>query len=122
MAAIHDDVLGNLSAGKASGDTMHICGADPGVVYATVTANTLGNDTAAMTGPAASTQAASGVEILFPAIAAGTVTNDGDATHWAITNGSSAVIASGALTASQTVTSGNTFSLDQVSVAILDAT
>lgn len=122
MAAIHDNVLGNLSAGKVSGTDMHICSTDPGVTYATVTANTLGTATDTMTGPAASTQAASGVEILFPQISAGTVTNDGDATHWAITNGSSQIIASGALSASQTVTSGNTFSLDQVSVAILDAT
>jgi hypothetical protein len=75
-----------------------------------------------MSGPAASTQAASGVEILFPAITAGTVTDTNTAGFWAITNQINKVIATGALSATQAITSGNTFSLDQVSVAILDAT
>jgi hypothetical protein len=123
MAAIHDDVFDiGLTAAAASGSRLDILAADPGLVYATVTTNTLGNSTAAMTGPANSTAAVSGREIYFPAIGAGTVTNTATAGFWAITNGASKVIASGALTTAQAVTSGNTFSLDEVAVSILDAT
>jgi hypothetical protein len=61
--------------------------------------------------------------ISFPAIAAGTVTNTSTANYWAITStASSKVIASGPLTTGQAVTSGNTFSLDQVNLFIRDAT
>ena len=74
MAAIHDDVLGNLDAGQSSGTRLDILAADPGLTYATVTANSLGNSTAAMTGPVTATSG-NGVMISFPAIAAGTVTN-----------------------------------------------
>ena len=126
MAAIADSVLQDLTAGAASGNRLDLLNADPVLTYASVTANTLGNATADMTGPAPSTAAASGVEIIFPTIAAGTVTDTAVAGYWAITNGGSggdsdAVLASGALTATQAITSGNTFSLDAVAVSILDA-
>lgn len=127
MAAIADSVLSDLTAGAASGNRMDILGSDPGLTYATVTTNTLGNSTDDMTGPAASTAAASGMEIIFPQISAGTVTATSGAKFWAITNGgaggaSNAVLASGALSATQAVTATNTFSLDAVAVSILDAT
>jgi len=38
-----------------------------------------------------------------------------------LTDGTANVIASGALTASQAVTSGNTFTLDAISITIRDA-
>ena len=123
MAAIHDDVLGNLDAGQSSGTRLDILAADPGLTYATVTANSLGNSTAAMTGPVTATSG-NGVMISFPAIAAGTVTNTSTANFWAITNQTSKVIASGPITtgSAQVVTSGNTFSLDKVNLFIRDAT
>lgn len=120
MAAIHDDVLGNLDAGQSSGTRLDLLAADPGLTYATVTTNTLGNSTATMTGPITATSG-TGVSISFPAIAAGTVTNTATAGFWAITNQTSKVIATGPLTATQAVTSGNTFSLDEVNLFIRDA-
>lgn len=126
MAQIADSVLGDLTAGAVSGNRLDLLAADPVLSYATVTTNTLGNDTATMTG-AVTASSGTGVQAYFPAITAGTVTNDGTAGYWAITNGGSggssdAVLASGALTTTQAVTSGNTFSLDRVSLFIRDAT
>ena len=63
-----------------------------------------------------------GRQVTVPAITDGTVTADGTATHWAMHNGSNAVVASGALTASQLLTSGNTFTLDEILITIRDAT
>jgi len=120
MAAIHDDVLKDLTAGAASGTRLDLLNADPGLVYATVTTNTLGNSTAAMTGPITATSG-TGVSISFPQIAAGTVTDTATAGFWAITNQSNKVIATGPLSATQAVTSQNTFSLDEVNLFIRDA-
>ncbi len=66
--------------------------------------------------------ATDGRRVIVPAITAGSVTGTGTATHWALTNGTNTVIASGALSASQAVTSGNTFTLDHISITIRDAT
>jgi len=126
MPAIADSVLDDLTAGAISGNRMDILGSDPGLTYATVTTNTLGNSTADMTGPVDSTAAVDGRSIKFPQISAGSVTATSGAKFWAITNGgaggaSDAVLASGALSATQAVTATNTFSLDEVSVTIRDA-
>lgn len=80
---------------------------------------TLGNDTV-NTG-ITQDGATDGRRVIVPAISAGTVTGTGTATHWALTNGVSVLIATGALSASQAVTSGNTFSLDAISLTIRDA-
>jgi hypothetical protein len=60
--------------------------------------------------------------VIIPAITAGSVTADGDATHWCLSNGTSTVYAAGTLTnGGQTVTNGNTFTLDAIEINILDA-
>ena len=91
--------------------------------YANVAAVTLGNKTGLTTG-APQNGASTGRRVIIPAIASGapgSVTASGTATHWAATNGSSTLYATGALTSSQAVTSGNTFTLDAVSLTIADA-
>jgi hypothetical protein len=92
--------------------------------YANVASVTLGNKTGITTG-APTDGATTGRRVIIPAItsgAAGNVTATGTATHWAATNGSSTLYATGALTASQAVTSGNTWTLDAISLTIADAT
>lgn len=81
---------------------------------------TLGNDTV-NTG-AAEAGATDGRRVIVPAITAGSVTGTGTATHWALTDGASVLIATGPLTSSQAVTSGNTFTLDAISITKRDAT
>jgi len=49
------------------------------------------------------------------------VTATATATHWALTDGATLLLATGALTSSQAVTSGNTFTLDAISLTFRDA-
>ena len=120
MAAINDEVYDQgLDYADTNGTRLDICSTDPGLTYATVTGNTLGNDTV-NTG-ATQDGVTDGRRVQVPAISAGSVTGTGTATHWALTNGTNTVIASGALTSSQAVTSGNSFTLDAINITIRDA-
>ena len=88
--------------------------------YAEATSTyTLGNDTVNTGSTVAG--ATNGRRVIVPAITAGSVTGTGTATHWALTNGSSILVATGPMSASVGVTSGNTFSLDAISLTIRDA-
>jgi hypothetical protein len=65
-------------------------------------------------------RAGGGREVEVAAISDGEVTGTGTASHWAITDGSSVLIAAGALSASQAVTDGNTFTLAAFKIGIPD--
>jgi len=66
--------------------------------------------------------ATDGRRVIVPAITDGTVDLSGTATHWALTDGATLFIASQTLTGSVAVTSGNTFTLDAISITIRDST
>ena len=120
MTFIADTVFDNgLTTVDTNGTRLDICSQEP-TTYAEATSTyTLGNDTV-NTG-AAEAGATDGRRVIVPAITAGSVTGTGTATHWALTNGSSVLYATGSLSSSQAVTSGNTFTLDAVSITIRDA-
>lgn len=121
MAFLNDNVFDSgLAYATTNGTRIDIVSTDPAGTYATVTANTLGNKT--VTTGSATNGAVDGRRVIVPAITDGSVTGTGTATHWALTNGSSTVIASGTLTSSQAVTSGNTFTLDAINITLRDAT
>lgn len=123
MAYLNDEVLdGGLDYAVANGTKIDICNADPGSVYANVTTNTIGNKTGlTLTGPAAA--AVDGRTATVPAITDGTVTANDDATHWALTDGTSIVVASGPLTnGPYTVATSSPFTLDAILLTIRDAT
>ena len=63
-----------------------------------------------------------GRKVIVPAITDGTVTETATAGFWALTDGTSLLLATGPLTSSQAVTDGNTFSLDAIELRIRDAT
>ena len=64
----------------------------------------------------------SGRKITISAITAGSITADGTARGWALTDDSaSLLLASGSLSASQTVTNGNSFTLTAFDIEIPDA-
>ena len=64
---------------------------------------------------------AGGREVVVAAISDGTVTATGTATHYAILDTvNSRLLATGSLSASQAVTSGNTFTLSSTTVGIPD--
>jgi hypothetical protein len=60
----------------------------------------------------------SGRKVTVPAIDDGAVTETDTATHWAITNGSDTLVATGSLASGQLVTDGNTFTLTSIDIGI----
>lgn len=121
MAFINDEVRDQgLDWADTNGTRLDICSTDPGGTYATVTGNTLGNKT--LNTGATEDGAVDGRRVIVPAITDGSVTGTGTATHWALTNGTDTVVASGALSASQGVTASNDFTLDAISITARDAT
>ena len=63
-----------------------------------------------------------GRKTIIPAITDGSVTFTDTAGFWALTDATSLLLATGPLTGSQAVTSGNTFSLDAIELRFRDAT
>lgn len=121
MPYINDEVFDQgLDYADANGDRMDICyTAEPTTYTEATSTNTCGNDTV-NTG-ATEAGATDGRRVIVPAITAGSVTATQTAGWWALTDGAAVLIAAGALSATQAVTSGNTFSLDAVSLTIRDA-
>ena len=120
MPYINDEVFDTgLDYADTNGTKIDILSSDIGSTYASIAAATLGNDTV-NTG-ITEAGAIDGRRVIVPAITAGTVTATGTASHWALTNGTAIVVASGALSTTQAVTSGNTFTLDAISITIRDA-
>jgi hypothetical protein len=124
MPLIADSVFdAGLATITSGGTKIDICSSEP-AAYAGIAAITLGNKTGLTTGAAAN-GAVNGRRVTVPAIASGapgSVTATGTASHWALSNGSSTLYAAGALTSTQSVTSGNTFTLDAIDITIADAT
>lgn len=108
-----------LSYASTNGTRMDICSSEP-TTYAAMTSASLGNKTGVSTA-APSNGSPSGRRVVVAAVTGGAVTGTGTATHWALSNGSNVLIASGPLAASQAVTSGNTFSLDTTTITITGA-
>lgn len=80
---------------------------------------TLGNKTSPTIG-APTDGASNGRRVVISAISDGSVTANGTASHWCISN-ATVVQAAGALSSSQGVTSGNQFSLGSFSITFPDA-
>jgi hypothetical protein len=127
-ATIHDDIFDDgLDAGlKALADLtycdLHICSQQP-TTYAQATSTyTLGDkNIITITGPAAGD--VSGRKVTVSAINDGDVTATGTATHFAIVDtNSSRLLVTQALSASASVTAGNTFTLTAFDVEINDPT
>lgn len=122
MAFIADIVFDSgLSYADTNGIRIDICSAEPTTygLATTAGANSLGSATVNTGAPEAG--ATDGRRVIVPAISNGTVSTTGTATHWALTDNASVLIATGALTASQAVTAANTFTLDAISITIRDA-
>jgi len=122
MAFINDNAFdAALNYIITNGTRLHICSAEPTSAAQAVSLS-LGNK-ASITPGAVQNGAVSGRRTTIPAITDGAVTANGTATHWALINGATATIlaASGSLSASQVVASGNTFTLDAFDITIPDA-
>ena len=104
-----------------AGNRLDICTAEP-TTYAEATSTyTKGNKTSLSIGAPAD-RTPNGRKVTVAAITDGTVSGTGTVTHWAISDtGNSRLLATGALSASQAVTSGNTFTLAAFDIGIPDA-
>ncbi|MEA1998776.1 MAG: hypothetical protein U9N61_05575 [Euryarchaeota archaeon] len=121
MAALHDDVFDNgLSAIDDNTENLHILSADPGLTWGNIATYKLGTK-ATPTIAAPSDRSGGGREIVVAAITDGSVSATGTATHYAVTDESlSKILATGSLSSSQAVTSGNTFTLTEFAIGIPD--
>ena len=121
MASIADRVLDNgLTVLDTEASRFDICSQEP-TTYAQATSTyTLGNTTSISIGAPAD-RTGGGRKVTLSAISGASVTGTGTATHYAITDTTnSRLLVTGSLTASQSVTSGNTFSLEALDVGIPD--
>ena len=119
MPFIADRVLDlGLNVLDTEANRLDICSTEPATFTAATVTNTLGNKTALSIGaPAAGSP--NGRAVTVAAITDGTVTATGTASHWAITDtANSRLLATGALSASQAVTNGNTFTLGAFTIRI----
>lgn len=122
MAYINDEVFdGGLDYADLNGTRIDITSTEATTYTEATVTYTLGNKTGLNTG-APEAGATDGRRVIVPAITDGSVTGTGTAAYWALTDGSAILVATGPLSASQAVTSGNTFTLDAISITIRDAT
>lgn len=122
MTFLADNVLDNgVSYATTNVDRLDICSQEPTTYTEATSTYTLGNKTApTMNGPQDRT--GGGREAEMASFSDGSVTSTGTASHFAWANtGGTELIATEALSSSQSVTSGNTFSLTAHSVGIPDA-
>jgi len=121
MAALHNDVFDNgLSVLNTYTETLHILSADPGLTWANIASYTLGNK-ASPTVSTPADRAAGGREATISAISDGTVSGTGNAAYWALTDDSeSKILATGDLASSESVSSGNQFTLTEFKIGIPD--
>lgn len=121
MAFLNDRVFDNgLTVLDTEANAIHVTSQEA-TTYAEATSTyTLGNSTSLSIG-APQDRSGGGREVVVAAISDGSVTGTGTATHYAIVDTvNSRLLATGSLTASQSVTSGNTFTLSSVAIGIPD--
>jgi len=117
---LHDDIFDNGLSALDNTEKLYILSADPGLTWGNIATYALGNK-ATPTIEAIGDRAGGGRKRTVSAITDGTVTGTGTATHFALTDDSaSKILAAGDLSASQGVTSGNTFTLTSFDIGIPD--
>jgi hypothetical protein len=125
MAAFFDDSCHDafLNVIKNGATRFDICSSQP-LTYANIATYTLGNKTGLTSGSYTGPQdrSTTGRELVVNAISGGSVTSNGTAAYACLSNGSDTLYWSGALSASQGVTSGNTFSVTAFDLYVLDPT
>ena len=121
MAYLNDNAFDQgLNWVDTNGTRIDICSQEP-VSYAEATTTyTLGN--AVVNTGAPTNGDVDGRKVVVPSVTGATVTGSGTATHWALTDGAGVLVATGALSASQAVVNGNTFSLTAINITLRDVT
>ena len=121
MAYIADAALDAALNNINDGNRVDICSSEPANVTEATSTNTLGNKTSASVGSPADGDT-SGRKVTISAITDGSVTADGTASHWALSEGTTELKAAESLTSTQSVTNGNDFSLGAIDIEFPDPT
>lgn len=117
MPYVNPNVYDNgLAWAVTNGTTLSICSAEP-ANYAGIAAVELGVKADVEVG-APEAGAVSGRRVIIPEVTGGTTEETGDASHWALHDDTGVLVAAGPLTAAQTVTTGNPWSLAAISIEI----
>jgi hypothetical protein len=125
MPFLNDRVFDNgLTVLDTEANRLDICSSEPTTYTQATATNTLGNavgvDYPGIGAPSAGSP--NGRQVTFNAVTNGSITATGTATHYAITDtGNSRLLATGALSASQAVTNGNTFTTSSFTIRIPQA-
>lgn len=121
MASLSDRVLDNgLSVLSTEANKILITSQEATTYTEANSTYALGNSTSLSIGAPAD-RTGGGREVTAAALSDGSVSSNGTATHYAIVDTiNSRLLATGALSVSQVVTSGNTFSLGSFTVGIPD--
>lgn len=121
MATLNDRVFDNgLTVLDTEANAIYITSSEATDYTDATSTSALGNSTSLSIG-APQDRSGGGREVVVAAITDGSVTGNGTATHYAIVDTvNSRLLATGSLTASQSVTSGNTFTLSSVAIGIPD--
>jgi hypothetical protein len=121
MATLNDRVFDNgLTVLDTEANAIHITSQEATDYTDATSTSTLGNSTSLSIG-APQDRTGGGREVVVAAISDGSITGTGTATHYAIVDTvNSRLLATGTLTASQSVTTGNTFTLSSVTIGIPD--
>lgn len=122
MPLIADRVFDvGLTVLDTEANRLDICSLEPTTYTSATSTHTLGNKTSLSIGAPAD-RAPNGRMVTVATFSDGSVTGTGTASHWAITDTvNSRLLATGSLASSQSVTSGNTFSLPAFNIGIPDA-
>lgn len=121
MATLNDRVFDNgLSVLDTEANAIHVTSQEAADYTGATSTYTLGNSTSLSIGAPAD-RTGGGREVTVAQITDGSISGTGTATHYAIVDTvNSRLLATGALTASQSVTSGNTFTLASFKIGIPD--
>ena len=115
MATVHNSALdASLNYIKNNATVLHICSAAPTSV-SDMNTKSLGNKASPTLGTPSSIT--NGRRISLSAFSDGSVTGTGVASHWVLASGTE-VLTAQTLSAPQTVTSGNTFSLPVTDISV----
>lgn len=119
MATLNDRVLDNgLTVLDTEANRLDICSTAPTTYTEATSTYTLGNKTSLSIGAPAA-RAGGGREVTVAAFTDGSVTGTGTAAYYAIVDTTnSRLLATGSLSSSQAVTSGNTFSISAFKIGI----
>lgn len=121
MATLADRVFDNgLTVLDTEANRLDICSTEPTTYTQATTTYTLGNKTSLSIGAPAD-RTGGGREVTVAAFTDGSVTGTGTAAYYAIVDTTnSRLLATGSLSSSQSVTSGNTFSISSFKIGIPD--